>query len=67
MDNVRGAVLDLGSRSSLNHSNHEHLTEEDHWEMNYHEAAIYLEVCLCATQFNFHVIYLVIVFTGRIE
>lgn len=44
MDNVRSAVLDLGSRSSLNRSNHEHLTEEDHWEMNYHEAAIYLEV-----------------------
>ncbi|XP_077289206.1 two pore calcium channel protein 1-like [Arctopsyche grandis] len=54
MDNVRSAVLDLGSRSSLNRSNHEHLTEEDHWEMNYHEAAIYLEEGLNNEKFDSH-------------
>lgn len=35
-------TMELGSRSSL-HSGLP-LTEDEHWEMNYHEAAIYLEV-----------------------
>lgn len=36
------ATLDMGSRSSLHTGLH--MSEDEHWEMNYHEAAIYLEV-----------------------
>lgn len=35
-------TLDMGSRSSLHTGLH--MSEDEHWEMNYHEAAIYLEV-----------------------
>ncbi|XP_060806615.1 two pore calcium channel protein 1 isoform X2 [Amyelois transitella] len=34
-------TLDMGSRSSLHTGLH--MSEDEHWEMNYHEAAIYLE------------------------
>ncbi|XP_028170350.1 two pore calcium channel protein 1-like [Ostrinia furnacalis] len=34
-------ALDMGSRSSLHTGLH--MSEDEHWEMNYHEAAIYLE------------------------
>ncbi|XP_053616842.1 two pore channel protein 1-like isoform X2 [Plodia interpunctella] len=34
-------TLDMGSRSSLHTGIH--MSEDEHWEMNYHEAAIYLE------------------------
>ncbi|RVE47915.1 hypothetical protein evm_007429 [Chilo suppressalis] len=36
-----GGTLDMGSRSSLHTGLH--MSEDEHWEMNYHEAAIYLE------------------------
>lgn len=35
-------TLDMGSRSSLHTGLN--MSEDEHWEMNYHEAAIYLEV-----------------------
>ncbi|XP_048482416.1 two pore channel protein 1 isoform X2 [Plutella xylostella] len=47
-----GDGLDLGSRSSL-HSGL-HVTEDEHWEMNYHEAAIYLEEGLNNEKFDSH-------------
>lgn len=34
-------IDEMGSRSSLSRDN---TSELDHWEMNYHEAAIFLEV-----------------------
>lgn len=34
-------IEEMGSRSSLSRDN---TSEQDHWEMNYHEAAIFLEV-----------------------
>lgn len=37
----------MGSRSSLNRNRDEANMDVDHWEMNYHEAAIFLEVDTC--------------------
>lgn len=34
----------MGSRSSLSRDQNEFNNDVDHWEMNYHEAAIFLEV-----------------------
>ncbi|GBP62933.1 Two pore calcium channel protein 1 [Eumeta japonica] len=45
-------ALDMGSRSSL-HSGL-HMSEDEHWEMNYHEAAIYLEEGLNNEKFDSH-------------
>lgn len=45
-------VLDMGSRSSL-HTGLQ-MTENEHWEMNYHEAAIYLEEGLNNEKFDSH-------------
>lgn len=36
----------MGSRSSLSRDRDENNRDVDHWEMNYHEAAIFLEVKL---------------------
>ncbi|XP_052739234.1 two pore calcium channel protein 1-like isoform X5 [Bicyclus anynana] len=44
--------LELGSRSSL-HAGLP-MTEDEHWEMNYHEAAIYLEEGLNNEKFDSH-------------
>lgn len=41
-DGAGDGTLDMGSRSSL-HTGIQ-MSEDEHWEMNYHEAAIYLEV-----------------------
>nr|XP_032527043.1 two pore calcium channel protein 1-like isoform X2 [Danaus plexippus plexippus] len=40
-DGAGDGTLDMGSRSSL-HTGIQ-MSEDEHWEMNYHEAAIYLE------------------------
>ncbi|XP_026313450.1 two pore calcium channel protein 1-like isoform X2 [Hyposmocoma kahamanoa] len=45
-------TLDLGSRSSLHTGLH--MSEDEHWEMNYHEAAIYLEEGLNNEKFDSH-------------
>ncbi|XP_013167632.1 PREDICTED: two pore calcium channel protein 2-like isoform X6 [Papilio xuthus] len=44
--------LDMGSRSSL-HTGLQ-MSEDEHWEMNYHEAAIYLEEGLNNEKFDSH-------------
>ncbi|XP_050668395.1 two pore channel protein 1-like isoform X2 [Leptidea sinapis] len=46
------SALDMGSRSSLHTSMQ--LSEDEHWEMNYHEAAIYLEEGLNNEKFDSH-------------
>ncbi|KAJ2940242.1 hypothetical protein O0L34_g11811 [Tuta absoluta] len=45
-------TLDMGSRSSLHTGLH--MSEDEHWEMNYHEAAIYLEEGLNNEKFDSH-------------
>ncbi|XP_038214819.1 two pore calcium channel protein 1-like isoform X2 [Zerene cesonia] len=45
-------TLDMGSRSSL-HTGLQ-MSEDEHWEMNYHEAAIYLEEGLNNEKFDSH-------------
>ncbi|CAK1552370.1 unnamed protein product [Leptosia nina] len=45
-------ALDMGSRSSL-HTGLQ-MSEDEHWEMNYHEAAIYLEEGLNNEKFDSH-------------
>ncbi|XP_037292641.1 two pore calcium channel protein 1 isoform X2 [Manduca sexta] len=47
-----GGTLDMGSRSSLHTGLH--MSEDEHWEMNYHEAAIYLEEGLNNEKFDSH-------------
>lgn len=37
-------IDEMGSRSSLSRDRDEGNMDVDHWEMNYHEAAIFLEV-----------------------
>lgn len=41
---IADTVDEMGSRSSLSRDDN---SETDHWEMNYHEAAIFLEVRTC--------------------
>ncbi|KAJ8711256.1 hypothetical protein PYW07_008498 [Mythimna separata] len=45
-------TLDMGSRSSLHTGLN--MSEDEHWEMNYHEAAIYLEEGLNNEKFDSH-------------
>ncbi|CAH2052635.1 unnamed protein product, partial [Iphiclides podalirius] len=45
-------TMDMGSRSSL-HTGLQ-MSEDEHWEMNYHEAAIYLEEGLNNEKFDSH-------------
>ncbi|XP_072939520.1 two pore calcium channel protein 1-like isoform X1 [Epargyreus clarus] len=45
-------TLDMGSRSSL-HTGLQ-MSDDEHWEMNYHEAAIYLEEGLNNEKFDSH-------------
>lgn len=45
-------TLDMGSRSSLHTGLN--MSEDEHWEMNYHEAAIYLEVSVKKLFFKYN-------------
>ncbi|KAL4715303.1 hypothetical protein ACJJTC_010873 [Scirpophaga incertulas] len=51
-DGAGDGTLDMGSRSSLHTGLH--MSEDEHWEMNYHEAAIYLEEGLNNEKFDSH-------------
>ncbi|XP_045454157.1 two pore channel protein 1-like [Melitaea cinxia] len=51
-DGTGDGTLDMGSRSSL-HTGLQ-MSEDEHWEMNYHEAAIYLEEGLNNEKFDSH-------------
>lgn len=42
-------IDEMGSRSSLSRDDN---SETDHWEMNYHEAAIFLEVRIYFTLYH---------------
>ncbi|XP_049879411.1 two pore channel protein 1-like isoform X3 [Pectinophora gossypiella] len=51
-DSAGDGTLDMGSRSSLHTGLN--MSEDEHWEMNYHEAAIYLEEGLNNEKFDSH-------------